>query len=255
MSISASLAALMDGKISVESELGVGSVFTFLLPVEACDARPTEEPATESADVGGVRVLLAEDNALNREFVTERLRKNGAIVTEAENGKVAYDIFRSGKEGAFDVILMDIMMPEMDGYTAAKLIRSLGREDARRIPIVALTANAFAEDLQKCLDAGMNDHVVKPFEFDRLYAVINRQTGRKKAEPEEKPDGEPTTGKAADGREERKEDGERETLQGSASHGERGTGAPASRKDGPSPSSDPRDEVPAAGKPTTLDEL
>ena len=255
MTISASLASLMDGKISVESELGVGSVFTFLLPVEVCDAPPTEEPATDRADVVGVRVLLAEDNALNREFVTERLRKNGAIVTEAENGKVAYDIFRKGKEGAFDVILMDLMMPEMDGYTAAKLIRSLGREDARRIPIVALTANAFAEDLQKCLDVGMNDHVVKPFEFDRLYSVINRQIGRKKAEPEEKSDDEPATGKAADGRKEGEENGARETPQGPTAHGERGSGSPAPQKDDADLSSDPQDEAFSAGKPATLDEL
>ena len=174
MTISASLASLMDGKISVESELGVGSVFTFLLPVELCDAPPTEEPATDRADVVGVRVLLAEDNALNREFVTERLRKNGAIVTEAENGKVAYDIFRKGKEGAFDVILMDLMMPEMDGYTAAKLIRLLGREDARRIPIVALTANAYREDVGVCVAAGMNDHLEKPLDMDRTLRVIAR---------------------------------------------------------------------------------
>ncbi|MGN1077371.1 MAG: hybrid sensor histidine kinase/response regulator, partial [Candidatus Gallimonas sp.] len=182
MTISKQLVTLMGGSISVESEQGKGSAFTVTLPAQPC-AEPFDdrkEAADINTDVNGVKILLAEDNDLNREFVTERLHRNGAVVTPAGNGKIVYEIFRDSAPGNFDVILMDVMMPEMDGYAATQAIRALDRADAATIPIVALTANAFDEDLKKCLRSGMNEHIVKPFDFNRLYAVINRLTGRKR---------------------------------------------------------------------------
>ena len=125
------------------------------------------------------KILLAEDNDLNLEIVTELLEQQGAIITPARNGKEAVTIFENNAPGTFDVILMDIMMPVMDGLEACRTIRSLNRPDASTIPVIALTANAFFEDAKKCLDAGMNAHLTKPIDMKKndaddrkLYKII-----------------------------------------------------------------------------------
>ena len=119
-----------------------------------------------------VKILLAEDNDLNLEIVTELLEQQGAIITPARNGKEAVTIFENNAPGTFDVILMDIMMPVMDGLEACRTIRSLNRPDASTIPVIALTANAFFEDAKKCLDAGMNAHLTKPIDMKKMTQTI-----------------------------------------------------------------------------------
>ena len=133
------------------------------------------EPVDLKKTLSGVRVLLAEDNALNAEIATLMLEDAGMAVTWVQDGQEALDTFSRSQEGSFDIILMDIMMPNMDGYEATKAIRSLSRGDAGTIPIVAVTANAFAEDIQASLDSGMNCHIAKPLEVDEVYKTIARQ--------------------------------------------------------------------------------
>ena len=126
-----------------------------------------------------MRVLLVEDNALNMEIAQFLLETAGAVVTRAWNGREAVDAFAASEPGSFDVILMDVMMPVMDGLTATKTIRALPRPDAATIPIIAMTANAFQEDAQKCYDAGMNAHIGKPLEMDKVVTVISQFCGCK----------------------------------------------------------------------------
>ena len=122
--------------------------------------------------IKGLHILLAEDNELNMEIAEFMLRNEGTEVTRAWNGQEAVEIFEKSKSGQFDVILMDIMMPVMNGYEATKRIRSMDREDAKVIPIIAMTANAFAEDRLKAKDAGMDEHIAKPVDVKRLVKVI-----------------------------------------------------------------------------------
>ena len=123
----------------------------------------------------GVRVLLAEDNELNMEIAQFLLNNAGAEVTKAVNGREAVELFQKSEIGAFDVILMDIMMPQMDGYQATRAIRAMDRPDAATVPIIAMTANAFADDRQKAQEAGMNEHVTKPLESGLLLRTIKEQ--------------------------------------------------------------------------------
>lgn len=123
----------------------------------------------------GVRVLLAEDNELNMEIAQFLLNNAGAEVTKAVNGREAVELFQKSEIGAFDVILMDIMMPQMDGYQATRAIRAMDRPDAATVPIIAMTANAFADDRQKAQEAGMNGHVTKPLESGLLLRTIKEQ--------------------------------------------------------------------------------
>ena len=127
----------------------------------------------ELIDLTGKQILLVEDNALNQEISKRVLQKNGMEVTIAENGLVALDKFTESEEGFFDLVLMDVMMPVMGGIESASLLRKIEREDAKSIPIVALTANAFQEDIQKCLDAGMNTHLSKPINPKLLIQTIS----------------------------------------------------------------------------------
>ena len=124
--------------------------------------------------IKGMHILLAEDNELNMEIAEFVLQNEGAEVTKAWNGQEAVELFRNSEPGEFDVILMDIMMPVMNGYEAAKRIRSLDREDAKNIPIIAMTANAFAEDRIRAKEAGMDEHVAKPVDAELLIKVIHK---------------------------------------------------------------------------------
>ena len=139
------------------------------------------QSSTESdlTDCEGMHVLIAEDNELNLEIETYILEEQGAVVTLAKDGKEAVDIFEASELNAFDIILMDIMMPEMNGYETTKAIRNLSeRPDGKEIPIIAMTANAFAEDVQAALNAGMDDHVAKPVDMRILISVITKYIER-----------------------------------------------------------------------------
>ena len=174
MSIVKSLVDKMNGTIEVKSEQNVGTTFTVTIPFEIAPQEAVSEVTDDSAvtSIRGVKILLAEDNDPNLEIVTELLEQQGAIITPARNGKEAVTIFENNAPGTFDVILMDIMMPVMDGLEACRTIRSLNRPDASTIPVIALTANAFFEDAKKCLDAGMNAHLTKPIDMKKMTQTI-----------------------------------------------------------------------------------
>ncbi|WP_331466204.1 recombinase family protein [Blautia sp. DFI.6.71] len=161
-----------DNESTVESKLGEGSCFTVILPFKIdTNARP-EEKEDFNADISGVRILLVEDNELNAEIAEFMLTENGAKVETVKNGLEAVQHFEACESGTYDVILMDVMMPVMDGLTATKTIRSLERQDAKTIPIIAMTANAFREDAEKCMEAGMNAHLAKPLDDKTIKQTI-----------------------------------------------------------------------------------
>ena len=186
MPIVKNLVAQMGGQITVESTLGQGSCFTVTLPFAPGEDLPaaSQRPALPEV-LPGRHVLLAEDNALNMEIATELLQAQDVRVTPAVNGREAVEIFRDAPPDTFDAILMDMQMPEMDGCSAAQAIRALPRPDARRIPIIALTANAFAEDIARTTQAGMNTHISKPIDPDLLYAALAAMIAESEAEKEE----------------------------------------------------------------------
>lgn len=128
--------------------------------------------------LAGLKVLVVEDNMLNLEIVTEVLKERGLIVTAAENGQIAVKLFEDNPPGTFDVILMDMHMPIMGGVEATKTIRTMERTDAQTIPILALTANDFEEDIRQTREAGMNDHLTKPFDMEKIFEAIVTYTGK-----------------------------------------------------------------------------
>ena len=176
MPITKKLVEKMGGTITFESEEGVGTTFvirvSFKIDMEA-DKREEQKDISEKS-IAGLHILLAEDNELNMEIAEFMLQNEGAEVTKAWNGQETVERFRKSKPGEFDVILMDIMMPAMNGYEAAKLIRSLDRADARVIPIIAMTANAFTEDRMRAKEAGMDEHISKPVDVKLLVKVIHK---------------------------------------------------------------------------------
>lgn len=177
MAITKRYVDLMGGTITVESKKGVGSTFTVELPMEITDAFEAKKKdyAVGSIDLEGLKILLAEDNDLNAEIAMIQLEELGIRITRAVDGEEAVRCFAEHPQGTFDVILMDVMMPKLNGYEATKAIRSLhDRPDADEIPIIAMTANAFAEDVQASLDAGMNGHLSKPIVIEEVVKTIAR---------------------------------------------------------------------------------
>ena len=176
MPITKKLVEKMGGTISFESEEGVGTKFVirvqFKIDTEA-DKREEQNDISENS-IKGLHILLAEDNELNMEIAEFMLQNEGAEVTKAWNGQEAVELFRKSKPGEFDVIIMDIMMPVMNGYEATRRIRTLDRKDARVIPIIAMTANAFTEDRVKAKEAGMDEHISKPVDVKLLLKVIHK---------------------------------------------------------------------------------
>ena len=181
MAIAKQYTDLMGGKIEVSSQKGIGSTFTVEIPLLIAEHVQTEEKEKKrkEMDFHGLHVLLAEDNDLNAEIATVLLEEKGMIVTRVVDGKSALTQFCNTDPGTFDLILMDIMMPEMNGYETTKAIRNLPeRPDGKEIPIIAMTANAFAEDVQAALNAGMDDHVAKPVDMGILISVIKKHIER-----------------------------------------------------------------------------
>ena len=180
MPITKKLVEKMGGTISFESKEGTGTTFVIRIPfqidADMKDRNETEEKTETS--IQGLHVLLTEDNELNMEIAEFVLQNEGADVSKAWNGQEAVELFRNSEPGEFDAILMDIMMPVMNGYEAAKMIRSLDREDAKAIPIIAMTANAFTEDRLRAKEAGMDEHVAKPVDVESLIKVIHGLVGR-----------------------------------------------------------------------------
>ena len=175
MAITKEYVHMMGGKIDVESKKGIGTTFTVEIPLELTEQdihQKQEEPVYR--DLTGVNVLMAEDNDLNAELATVMLEDAGMVVTRASDGKEAVERFKNHPRGTYDIILMDIMMPNMDGHQAAKTIRAMEKErpDASSIPIIALSANAFAEDVKASVDSGMNGHISKPFDMEEVTATI-----------------------------------------------------------------------------------
>lgn len=173
LAITKKLVNCMDGEISFESERGIGTVFTVKLPVQIDRTYyQLSEKKDPSQVMKGLRILLVEDNELNMEITKYMMTEQGAVVTEAWNGKEAADIYESCESGTFDVILMDIMMPVMNGLEAARCIRASEKADAQSIPIIAVSANAFGDDIAQSMAAGMNMHLAKPLEFQKVIEAI-----------------------------------------------------------------------------------
>lgn len=177
LAITKQLTELMGGTITLESKLGVGTKFTVDLAFDIdkeYSGAPVSETEQAENSLEGIRILIAEDNDINMEIARFMLEKNGAVITEAWNGREAVDIFAASEQNFFDIILMDVMMPIMDGLAASRAIRSMEREDAKAIPIFAMTANAFQEDIRQSRDAGMSEHLSKPLNERELLSTIRK---------------------------------------------------------------------------------
>ena len=176
MPISKKLIEKMGGTITFESKEGVGTTFVIRVPfkIDTDKVCRTETEEKQKASIRGLHILLVEDNELNMEIAEFMFQNEGAYVTKAWNGQEAVEIFEKSRPDEFDVILMDIMMPVMNGYEATKMIRSLDREDAKKISIIAMTANAFTEDRIRAKEAGMDEHLSKPIVIDEAIKTILR---------------------------------------------------------------------------------
>ncbi len=161
----------MGSNILLDSELGEGSTFSFVIPLELGE-NMEEEVHEEEISFEGYRILVVEDNELNAEIALTLLEERGFAVDCVYDGSEAVERIRTTDPGTYDVILMDIMMPVMDGLEATRTIRGMEREDCRSIPIVAMSANAFDDDLRKSVECGMNGHLSKPVEVDKLYRTL-----------------------------------------------------------------------------------
>ena len=177
MPITKKLVEKMGGTITFESKKGIGTTFVIRIPFKIdmdSDKGKEQTDVSDEKSIKGLHILLTEDNELNMEIAEFMLQNEGADVEKAWNGQEAVELFKKSEPGEFDVILMDIMMPVMNGYEAAKMIRSLEREDAKKVPIIAMTANAFTEDRIRAKEAGMDEHVAKPVDVELLIKVIHR---------------------------------------------------------------------------------
>ena len=174
LSIAKRIIDLMGGQITVESRRGQGSVFTVAVPLRRAESKPQEAAEPVRADLRGRRVLIVEDIDLNAEIVADLLDMEEILSERAENGQVAVDMFSGHPIGYYDAILMDLRMPVMDGLEATRRIRALNRADARTVPIIALTANAYEEDVRSSLEVGMNVHLAKPTDSELLYETLGR---------------------------------------------------------------------------------
>lgn len=179
MTITKRLVDKMGGSIQIESELDRGSKFTVILPLEKADPPEMQEEEGQKGTevIAGKKVLLVEDNELNQEIAAYMLAERGLAVTVAANGKEAVELFEQSPPYTYALIFMDVMMPVMNGYEATKAIRMLDRADAGTVPVIAMTANAFAEDVKEALDAGMNEHMAKPLETEVINRVLARWLG------------------------------------------------------------------------------
>ena len=177
MSIVKRLVDLMNGTINVNSEKGKGTTITLLIPLKICeDAMEEDEPGEARGEVSleGLKILLVEDNEMNREIATDILEDNGVTVFAAEDGDIAVDMVKKAKKGDYDVVLMDIQMPRMNGFEATKAIRALEDPALAGIPIIAMTANAFEEDRKRALASGMDEHIAKPINIEKMKEAIAR---------------------------------------------------------------------------------
>ena len=178
MPIVKSLVDRMGGRIEVRSEVGIGTTFSVTIPFEIATEvdvkRNTVTVNDQKFSLNGVKILLVEDNELNLEIASYLLHDVGAVVSAERNGKAAVKAFESNPEHTYDVILMDVMMPVLNGLEATKKIRALNRADAKTIPIIAMTANAFAEDVKAAKEAGMNDHLAKPLDVHKMIWTIRK---------------------------------------------------------------------------------
>ena len=181
MAIVHKLVEIMDGTIEVESKPGKGTTFIITLPFEIGEASEISvQEEKKEKDIRGMKILLVEDNLLNREIAEYVLEEAGAEIVCAEDGRQAVEQFAASAEGRFDAILMDIMMPVLDGLEATREIRRMQRSDAATVPIIAMTANAFAEDKKKSADAGMNEHLTKPLDSEKLIETLSRYYQKEK---------------------------------------------------------------------------
>jgi signal transduction histidine kinase len=174
MAISKKFVELMDGDISVKSKLGEGTCFTVEIVFDVDYDYQTTKNYGRKNQIRGMKILLVEDNELNMEIAREILKEEGAEITEAENGQIALERFVSSKPGSFDVIIMDVMMPVMNGYDATRAIRSSSHPQAGSIPIIAMTANAYRQDVEMAMEAGMNAHVAKPINVKMLLSILGQ---------------------------------------------------------------------------------
>ncbi|MDR0831455.1 MAG: response regulator, partial [Bacillales bacterium] len=173
LSISQNLIGLMGGEIKVTSEIDVGSTFSFELSFEKNNIESEiEDIAIDNLDLKGFRLLLVEDVDINRYILIELLKDTNLIIDEAVNGQVAFETFLNKPNNYYDLIFMDIQMPICNGYEATKLIRESYKKDALTIPIIALTANAYKEDIEKAKEAGMNNHLTKPIEINKVKTAL-----------------------------------------------------------------------------------
>lgn len=183
LSIVKHMVDLMGGTIDCVSTVGVGTAFTVCIPLQAAPACPLEAPEPKDAAaldmLPGLRALVAEDNELNWEIISQLLGERGVICQRAENGRICVEMLNNAPPDTFDLVFMDIQMPELNGRDAARALRASARADLREIPIIAMTADAFAEDVQLCLDAGMDAHVAKPVDIEVVVATVRRVLGSK----------------------------------------------------------------------------
>lgn len=185
MAITDNLVTMMGGHIVVDTAKGKGSEFAIYIPLDIADVEQIwqeedeKSEGTEVCNIEGMRILMAEDNAINAEIAVEVLEMNGIITETADDGLKAVEMFKASDAGYYDMILMDIQMPNMDGWTATQEIRKLGTEYARTIPIYALSANAYVEDKRHSVEIGMNGHISKPIDFDELKRIMSEVRAQK----------------------------------------------------------------------------